>query len=151
MFGIGWSELAVILCVAIIFIHPKDLPALFRKLGRLYSKVKKVYAEIVATKDQFVKDIEDAAALEEKKDAQAKAAAASPGDKASDATAAAIANGPLESVPAAPAGEEKPASPPELGAQPEAPPAADAGAEPNDVPVGEPSESSPYIHPSSVE
>ncbi len=69
MFGIGWSELAVILCVAIIFIHPKDLPVLFRKLGRLYSNVKKVYAEIVATKDQFVKDIEEAAALEEQKEA----------------------------------------------------------------------------------
>jgi sec-independent protein translocase protein TatB len=71
MFGIGWSELAVILCVAIIFIQPRDLPKLFRKLGKLYAQVKKAYAEITATKDQFVKDIEEAAALEEKWEAEA--------------------------------------------------------------------------------
>jgi sec-independent protein translocase protein TatB len=68
MFGIGWSELAVILCVAIIFIQPRDLPKLFRKLGKLYGQVKKAYAEITATKDQFVKDIEAAAVLEEEKE-----------------------------------------------------------------------------------
>jgi sec-independent protein translocase protein TatB len=66
MFGIGWSELAVIVCIAIIFIHPKDLPALFRKLGKAYAQAKKIYAEIVSTKDKFVKDIENAATLEDK-------------------------------------------------------------------------------------
>ncbi len=142
MFGIGWSELAVILCVAIIFIHPKDLPALFRKLGRLYSKVKKMYAEIVATKDQFVKDIEEAAALEEKKEAQEAAATAG---AATVGTAAAGATSAAATVAAAP----------ESSAQPGTPPAADLGAdlsaEPNAAPIAEPSESSPYIHPSSVE
>jgi len=66
MFGIGWSELAVIVCIAIIFIHPKDLPALFRKLGKAYAQAKKFYSEIISTKDKFVKDIENAATLEEK-------------------------------------------------------------------------------------
>lgn len=69
MFGIGWSELAVIVCIAIIFIHPKDLPALFRKLGKAYAQAKKIYAEIVSTKDKFVKDIENAATLEDKPEA----------------------------------------------------------------------------------
>jgi sec-independent protein translocase protein TatB len=68
MFGIGWSELVVILCIAIIFIHPRDLPVLFRRLGKLYALIKKAYAEISTTKDQFVKDIEAAAALEEKRE-----------------------------------------------------------------------------------
>jgi len=70
MFGIGWSELVVVFCIAIIFIRPKDLPKVFRKVGKLYGQVKKIYAEITATKDQFVKDIEAAAALEEKKEAE---------------------------------------------------------------------------------
>ncbi len=85
MFGIGWSELAVILCVAIIFIQPRDLPKLFRRLGKLYAQVKKAYAEITATKDQLVKDIEAAAALEE---GQEKASSAKVGEAGVPSTAA---------------------------------------------------------------
>jgi sec-independent protein translocase protein TatB len=84
MFGIGWSELAVILCVAIIFIQPRDLPKLFRKLGKLYAQVKKAYAEITATKDQFVKDIEEAAALEEEKEKSSSSGSAATPEQAAE-------------------------------------------------------------------
>ena len=36
MFGIGIFEIAAIALVALVFIRPKDLPKVFRKLGRWY-------------------------------------------------------------------------------------------------------------------
>ena len=39
MFGIGFVEIAAICIVALIFIRPRDLPRVIRKLGRLYRNV----------------------------------------------------------------------------------------------------------------
>ena len=39
MFGLGLIEIVAICLVALIFIRPKDLPALLRKIGRLYRNV----------------------------------------------------------------------------------------------------------------
>ena len=38
MFDLGWTELLLIGIVALIVVGPKDLPMLFRKLGRLWEK-----------------------------------------------------------------------------------------------------------------
>jgi len=62
MFGIGLSEFAVIVCIVIVFVRPRDLPVLFRRLGKLYAQAKRAYKEITEVKDQFVKSIEVAAA-----------------------------------------------------------------------------------------
>lgn len=59
MFGIGASELLVILCVAVVFVRPKDLPKLMRRLGRLYARAKEAYAQVAAAKDGLLRDIED--------------------------------------------------------------------------------------------
>ncbi len=40
MFDIGWSELLIIGVVALIVIGPRDLPDLFRTLGRFTSKLR---------------------------------------------------------------------------------------------------------------
>ena len=71
MFGIGLSEFLVILCVIIVLVRPKDLPKAFRLLGKIVGQLKRAYAEIVATKDKFVKDIDEAVAAE--KEAEDKA------------------------------------------------------------------------------
>lgn len=146
MFGIGWSELAVIFCVAIIFINPKDLPALFRKLGKLYAQVKKAYDEIVATKDQFVKDIEEAAALEEKKEEQetagkavAESATAQPDEAPGVLSAEAVMQ--VETGVNAAVSSDTASTPLPAEEEPQ----------PNAVAITEPGESSPFIHPSSVE
>ena len=40
MFGLGFWELMAILLVAIVFINPKDLPKIARKIGYWYGKMK---------------------------------------------------------------------------------------------------------------
>jgi len=54
MFDIGWSELLLIGIVALIVVGPKDLPVMFRTLGRLTAKAKAMGRE-------FSRAMEDAA------------------------------------------------------------------------------------------
>jgi sec-independent protein translocase protein TatB len=65
MFGIGFSEIVVILLVMIIFIRPDDLPKTLRALGKIYGKLKSMYDEVMDTKDQIMKEIDEAANLDE--------------------------------------------------------------------------------------
>lgn len=55
MFGLGFVEIAAICFVALIFIRPKDLPRLFRKIGKVYAQVS---AQINAAK-QVIKNLEN--------------------------------------------------------------------------------------------
>jgi len=88
MFGIGFSEIAIIVLIVIILIKPDDLPAFFRKLGRLYAKAKKAYKEVADVKDQFLKEMDIAAAIQES-DATKAAEPATPSAPATPATSAA--------------------------------------------------------------
>ncbi|WP_102108154.1 Sec-independent protein translocase protein TatB [Oceaniglobus roseus] len=54
MFDIGWTELMVIGVVALIVVGPKDLPGMFRTLGRFTGKMKGMARE-------FQRAMEDAA------------------------------------------------------------------------------------------
>ena len=40
MFDVGWSELLVIGIVALIVVGPRDLPGMFRALGRFTAKAR---------------------------------------------------------------------------------------------------------------
>ena len=45
MFDIGWSELLVIGVVALVVVGPKDLPEMFRTLGRVTAKARNMARE----------------------------------------------------------------------------------------------------------
>jgi sec-independent protein translocase protein TatB len=62
MFDIGWTELVLIGVVALIVIGPKDLPEMFRTLGRFTAKLRSMSREFqrameTAAKDSGVKDV----------------------------------------------------------------------------------------------
>ena len=48
MFDIGWSELLVIGVVALIVVGPKDLPVMFRTLGRFTGKARAMAREFTS-------------------------------------------------------------------------------------------------------
>jgi sec-independent protein translocase protein TatB len=62
MFDVGWTELLVIGVVALIVIGPKDLPEMFRTLGRFTAKARSMAREFqrameAAADDAGVKDV----------------------------------------------------------------------------------------------
>jgi len=65
MFGIGFSELIIIALVIIIVIRPSDMPAFFRKLGHLYAQAKKVFKDVAAVKDDFMREMDITAAIQD--------------------------------------------------------------------------------------
>lgn len=56
MFGFDWPELIIIGIVALIFIGPEDLPAMFRQLGRFTAKLRQMSREFSRAMDQAAKD-----------------------------------------------------------------------------------------------
>jgi sec-independent protein translocase protein TatB len=62
MFDIGWAELVIIGVVALIVIGPKDLPEMFRTLGRFTAKLRSMSRDFqramdTAAKESGVKDV----------------------------------------------------------------------------------------------
>ncbi|MCL2833811.1 MAG: hypothetical protein FWD78_11630 [Treponema sp.] len=72
MFGVGFSEIIVIIIVMMIFIKPDDVPKFIRKAGKMYGKAKKLYNELMMVKDKILKEIDEVATLEDKTPEQEK-------------------------------------------------------------------------------
>lgn len=56
MFDIGWMELMVIGVVALIVVGPRDLPEMFRQLGRFTGKLKSMAREFSRAMEQAAND-----------------------------------------------------------------------------------------------
>jgi sec-independent protein translocase protein TatB len=56
MFDIGWTELVVIGVVALIVIGPRDLPEMFRTLGRFTAKARTMAREFQRAMEQAAKE-----------------------------------------------------------------------------------------------
>ena len=58
MFDIGWSEMGLILMVALIVIGPKDLPRLARQIGRWSGKARAMAREFQRSLDDMAREAE---------------------------------------------------------------------------------------------
>jgi sec-independent protein translocase protein TatB len=56
MFDIGWMELMVIGVVALIVVGPKDLPEMFRQVGRFTAKMRQMGREFSRAMEQAAND-----------------------------------------------------------------------------------------------
>ena len=65
MFGIGFGEILIILLIIIIFIRPEDLPKFLRSAGKLYGQLKRMYNEVMETKDKIIKEIDEAGSTDD--------------------------------------------------------------------------------------
>jgi Tat protein translocase TatB subunit len=59
VFGLGFVEILIILLVAIVFINPKDLPKLFRRLGRLVRQLREIRDSSVRYMRRIEREIEE--------------------------------------------------------------------------------------------
>ncbi len=61
MFGIGWSEMLVIACVAVLVIGPKDIPKVMYQVGRFFRRLQYVKFAMSQQFDDILKvgDIEE--------------------------------------------------------------------------------------------
>ncbi len=58
MFGIGWSEFIVIMLIVLIFVGPKHLPEVLRKVGKVIGDLKRASIELQSRVSEEVRDIE---------------------------------------------------------------------------------------------
>lgn len=58
MFGIGWSELLVILALALLVIGPKDLPRVLYAAGKFIRKIKTFTGDIQHSLENIMRDEE---------------------------------------------------------------------------------------------
>ncbi|GIL00910.1 MAG: hypothetical protein BroJett030_08090 [Alphaproteobacteria bacterium] len=58
MFDIGWTELVVIACVAILVVGPKDLPRMLRAFGKTVSKLRRMAGDFQRQFDEALKEAE---------------------------------------------------------------------------------------------
>ena len=59
MFGLGFVEILIIFLALIIFINPKDLPKVFRRLGRLVQQLRDIRDSSVRYMRKIEKEIEE--------------------------------------------------------------------------------------------
>jgi sec-independent protein translocase protein TatB len=58
VFDVGWTELVVIACVAILVVGPKDLPRMLRTFGRTMSTVRKMAGDFRRQFDDAIRETE---------------------------------------------------------------------------------------------
>ncbi|MFZ1814191.1 MAG: Sec-independent protein translocase protein TatB [Rhizobiaceae bacterium] len=56
MFDVGWTELVVIACVAVLVVGPKDLPRMLRAFGKTIGQVKRMAGDFQKQFDDALKE-----------------------------------------------------------------------------------------------
>ncbi|MDC7220594.1 MAG: twin-arginine translocase TatA/TatE family subunit [Spirochaetales bacterium] len=68
MFGLGTSEIIVIVIVALVLINPKEMPRIVRKLGKVYATIMREINGVRKTYGQFENEVKYLTELDEKED-----------------------------------------------------------------------------------
>jgi Sec-independent protein translocase protein TatA len=55
---IGLPEIVLILLVALVFLHPKELPGLFRRAGKAYRRIVEMRHDFLRTLEELEKEAE---------------------------------------------------------------------------------------------
>jgi sec-independent protein translocase protein TatB len=64
MFGLGISEIVVIVIVTLLLVNPKELPGLARKAGTLYSRIMREINGLRKTFTEFEDEVKELSNLE---------------------------------------------------------------------------------------
>ncbi|SHO60536.1 sec-independent protein translocase protein TatB [Pseudoxanthobacter soli DSM 19599] len=67
MFEIGWSEILIIVVVALVVIGPKDLPRVLRTAGQMLGRVRRMAGEFQSTFNQALREAERQAEIDDLK------------------------------------------------------------------------------------
>ncbi|MTH97252.1 Sec-independent protein translocase protein TatB [Roseibium sp. RKSG952] len=67
MFDIGWTELLVVACIAIIVVGPKDLPKMLRSLGQTIGQMRRMSREFQSTLNEALREAEKQADIADMK------------------------------------------------------------------------------------
>ena len=59
MFGLGFFEILIVFLVVIIFVNPRDLPRVFRRLGRLAGQLRDIRDSSVRYMRRIEREIEE--------------------------------------------------------------------------------------------
>jgi sec-independent protein translocase protein TatB len=59
MFGLGISEIIVIVIAALIFVGPKQLPAFIQSAGKFFVQIRRATNEVKSTVDGVIREAED--------------------------------------------------------------------------------------------
>lgn len=59
MFGLGISEIIVIVVAALIFVGPKQLPEFIKSAGKLFVQVRRAANEVKSTVDGVIREAEE--------------------------------------------------------------------------------------------
>src|SRR5690606_22649666 len=58
LFGISWSELLLVLVVALVVIGPRDMPRLLYQAGKVFKKIRKFTGDIQASLEEIMHEEE---------------------------------------------------------------------------------------------
>ncbi len=67
MFEVGWSEILIIVVVALVVIGPKDLPRVLRTAGQMLGRVRRMAGEFQSTFNQALREAERQAEIDDLK------------------------------------------------------------------------------------
>lgn len=81
MFGIGWTEAIFIALILLVFVGPKQLPGMLRRLGRMLGELRKASLELQSQLELETRDLESPGRIADELQREARGLVESPRDE----------------------------------------------------------------------